>query len=278
MGGDAAGDAGRRAERAGAAPEAGDPGCAPHVIGGARHVIARTLAAGRSALSEHEAKQVLAEYGIPVTAETLVREREELGEALRGFALPVVLKVDSPDILHKTEAGLVALGCGTVDEAYAAFDRIVGRAAERFPAAAVNGVLVQEMVQDTIAECIVGMKKDPQFGPTILFGLGGIFVEVFEDVALRVAPITESDANQMVRETKGFKLLDGARGRAKADVGAVADVLVRMSRLALDLESYLAEADINPLMVGRPGALGGRSVVAADALMLLDPAGAQGAA
>ena len=227
-------------------------------------VIQAALASGRKNLSEHEAKQVLAAYGIPVTQERLATTVEELWAALASFEFPVVLKVDSPDILHKTEAGLVVLGCGSAEDARAAFERIMGQAKEHFPAALINGVLVQEQVSSA-AECIVGMKVDPQFGPTIMFGLGGIFVEVFEDVALRVAPLTRADAAGMIRETKGYKILAGARGRAKADVAAIEDVLLKMSALAIDLEPYLAEIDINPLMVGPEG----RGVKAADALILL---------
>jgi len=229
-------------------------------------VIHAALARGQRSLSEREAKQVLTAYGIPVTAERLVASAEELAAALRAFELPVVLKIDSPDILHKTEAGLVELGCQTADDSHAAFERILGRAREHFPEARINGVLVQEMVTGCVAECIVGMKKDPQFGPTILFGLGGIFVEVFGDVALRVAPLSNADAAQMIRETKGYKLLTGARGRPKADVAGIEDVLLGVSRLALDLEPYLSEIDINPLMVLQQGG----SVKAADALILLD--------
>jgi acyl-CoA synthetase (NDP forming) len=225
---------------------------------------------GRTTLSEHEAKQVLSAYGIPVTAETVVCTPDELDEALEAYCFPVVLKIDSPDILHKTEAGLVVLGCATPEEARGAFDHIRRTAAERFPTARANGVLVQEMVGGAVAECIVGMKKDPQFGPTVLFGLGGIFVEVFGDVALRVSPLGPEDAAEMIRETRGFKLLDGARGRPKAAVAAIEDVLLKMSRLALDLEPYLAEIDINPLMVGPDGEREARAAVAADALILLD--------
>ena len=232
----------------------------------ARSIIESALERGRNSLSEHEAKQILGAYDIPVTREQLVSDTGELGAALSGFTFPVVLKIDSPDILHKTEAGLVALDCGTAEAAEAEYHRILRQAKERHPEATVNGVLVQEMVTGSVAECIVGMKKDPQFGPTILFGLGGIFVEVFEDVALRVAPLTETDAATMVRETKGYKLLAGARGRPKADVAAIEDVLLKVSRLALDLETHLVEIDINPLMVGTEG----RGVKAADALMLLD--------
>ncbi len=232
----------------------------------ARLIIETALERGRNSLSEHEAKQVLGAYGIPVTREQLVSDTGGLGTALSDFDFPVVLKIDSPDILHKTEAGLIALGCSSAEAAEADYHRILGRAKDRYPEAVVNGVLVQEMVSMSVAECIVGMKKDPQFGPTILFGLGGIFVEVFEDVALRVAPLTGMDAATMVRETKGYKLLAGARGLPKADIAAIEDVLLRVSRLALDLETQLAEIDINPLMVGTEG----QGVKAADALMLLD--------
>jgi succinyl-CoA synthetase beta subunit len=229
-------------------------------------LIEAALARGQKNLSEHEAKQVLAAYGVPVTRELLVADAGGLATALRSLGLPVVLKIDSPDIPHKTESGLVELGCHRAEDAEAAFDRILLRAKERHPEAQINGILVQEMVSGCVAECIVGMKKDPQFGPTVLFGLGGIFVEVFGDAALRVAPLSHADAVQMIRETKGYKLLTGARGRPKADVAGIEDVLLKISRLALDLEPYLSEIDINPLMVLPEG----RSVKAADALILLD--------
>lgn len=246
-------------------------------LAAATTVIEEAVRQGRRSLSEHEAKQVLAAYGIPVTAETLVKTREELTAALRGFTFPVVLKIDSPDILHKTEARLVALDCRTPEQAHAEFERLLSRAAADFPRAMIFGVLVQEKIVGSVAECIVGMKKDPQFGPTVMFGLGGIFVEVFEDVALRVTPLTKDDAREMIRETKGFKILSGARGRPKADIAAIEDLLVKMSDLALDLEPYVAEIDLNPVMVGAEGAWGGRTAVAVDALILLD-AGPQGAA
>lgn len=232
----------------------------------AEAIINEVMRQGRSSLSEHEAKGILGAYGIPVTRETVVRTREELGEALQAFDLPVVLKIDSPDILHKTEAGLVKLGCQTPDEAAAAFAEIVERARTQYPKATINGVLLQEMVTDC-TECMVGMKRDPQFGPAIAFGLGGIFVEVFEDVALRVAPLSERDASEMIRETKGYKILAGARGRPKADVAAVESILLKLSQLSLDLEAYVSEIDINPLMVCAEG----KGAKAVDALILLSP-------
>jgi acetate---CoA ligase (ADP-forming) len=232
----------------------------------ARAVMNNALARGQKSLSEHEAKQVLEAYGIPVTRERPAARADQLPAALAEFKLPVVLKIDSPDILHKTEAGLVVLGCDTAERVAIEFDRILRQAKERYPEANIHGVLIQEMVTGTVGECIVGMKRDAQFGPTLLFGLGGIFVEVFGDVAIRVAPLSDADAAAMIRETKGYKLLAGARGRPKADVGAIEDVLLKMSRLSLDLEPYLAEIDVNPLMVGAEG----QGAMAADALMLLD--------
>jgi len=236
----------------------------------ALQIIGTALERGQDNLGEHQAKQVLQAYGIPVTRERLVVDMDELGEALSGFQYPLVLKIDSPDILHKTEAGLVTLGCGTPQAAEAEFSRILQQAKRHYPEAVINGVLVQETVTGSVAECIVGMKKDPQFGPAIVFGLGGIFVEVFEDVALRVAPLGAIDAAAMIRETKGYKLLAGARGNPTADVAAIEEILLSMSRLALDLETHLAEIDINPLMVGPEG----EGAKAADALILLDSPGA----
>ncbi|MCL5736490.1 MAG: acetate--CoA ligase family protein [Actinobacteria bacterium] len=232
----------------------------------ALEVIEAARSAGRRSLSEHESKAVLQAYGIPVTREELVADGDGLPAALCTFDLPVVLKIDSPDILHKTEAGLVALGCTTTAETETAFRRIMDDARANYPGASINGVLIQEMVTGTVAECIVGMKKDPQFGPTILFGLGGIFVEVFGDVALRVAPVSEADVRDMVQEIKAYKILTGARGRPKADIPAIEDTLLKMSRLALELEPYLVEIDINPFMVGCEDC----GAKAADALIVLE--------
>jgi len=232
----------------------------------AREIIVAARNRGQTALSEHEAKQVLRLYGIPVTREEVVPTVDALVATLANFELPVVLKVDSPEILHKTEAGLVSLGCASVDHAEAEFRRIMSKSREHYPTATIGGVLVQEMVTESVVECIVGMKKDPQFGPTILFGLGGIFVEVFEDVSLGVAPLTEADAASMIREIRGFKILSGARGRAKADMVATEDAILKMSQLALDLEPEIREIDINPLMVCPEG----RGAKAVDALMLLE--------
>jgi acetyltransferase len=173
------------------------------------------------------------------------------------------VKLDSPDILHKTEAGGLKLNIKTAAELKDAYRQVMGNARRYNPKARINGVLIQEMVSGG-TEVIIGVNNDPQFGPTVMFGLGGIFVEILKDVSLRVAPLSLEDALEMIREIKGFKILSGARGRAKADIPAIADTLVRVSRMALDLESRLSELDINPLLV-LPEGLGVR---VADALVI----------
>jgi acetyltransferase len=233
----------------------------------ARAIIGKAQSEGRKSLSEHEGKGVLAAYGIPVAKEQVVQTPDELSTALKSFDWPVVLKIDSPDILHKTEAGLVKLNVRTEDEAITAFDDLIKRAQTNYPEAAITGVLIQEMVTDSV-ECIVGMKHDPQFGPVVAFGLGGIFVEVFGDVALRVAPLTKGNVSAMIRQTKGYKILSGARGRTPSDFACIQDTLLRISRLALDLEDVIAEIDINPVMVGAKGC-GAKAV---DALIVLKAA------
>jgi acyl-CoA synthetase (NDP forming) len=223
---------------------------------------AETLRLARSDLTEYRAKQLLAQYGIPVTAEALAASAEEAAAIATRLGFPVVLKIQSPDIPHKTEAGGVRIGVRDAGEAAQAFDAIVAASRRYAPGAAIEGVLVQEMVQDAV-EVIVGVNNDPLFGPAVMFGLGGIFTEILNDVAFRLAPLTPSVAEEMIRQVKGFPLLAGARGRPPCDIDALADAIVRLSALALDLQPRLAELDINPLFVlGR-----GRGVKAGDALI-----------
>lgn len=227
-------------------------------------VIARARELRQTNLSEHQTKRVLAAYHIPISKECLVSAPDQLNTTLADLDFPIVLKVDSPDILHKTENGLVRLGLKSPVEVRAAFDETLAGAKQAFPTARINGAIVAEILQP-VAELIVGMKSDEQLGPVIMCGLGGIFVEVFRDVALRLAPSTSADAAAMLRETKGYELLRGARGRPKADVGAIEDVLIKLSELVVDLEPDVEEIGINPLMVFKEG--GG--AVAPDAMLVL---------
>ena len=181
--------------------------------------------------------------------------------AKMGF--PVVLKIVAPAIVHKTEVGGVQVNLGDAEEVRRAFDRIMAGARAAAPDAGVTGVLVQPMVQQG-REMIVGMTRDPTFGPLLMFGLGGILVEVLRDVAFRIAPIGREDARRMTREIRGTRLLDAVRGSPPADRAALEDVLLRVSRLAVDFPE-ITELDVNPLMAMPGGA------VAADARVMLAP-------
>ena len=223
---------------------------------------AAMLQAARTDLAEHRAKQLLAAYGIPVTREALASSAQEAIAHAQAIGFPVELKVQSSDIPHKTEAGGVRIGLRTAEEVAAAFEQITAAVRSHAPDAAIDGILVQEMVEGGV-EAIVGIDNDPLFGPALMFGLGGIFTEVLKDVAFRLVPVSASMAHEMIRQVKGHALLTGARGRPPCDLDALADVLCRLSAMALDLKAHLAELDINPLFVLPAG----RGVKAADALI-----------
>ena len=226
--------------------------------------VQRLASVGRATLSEHESKQAISAWGIAGPQETLVKSAAAAVAAAQRFGYPVVMKVDSPDIPHKTEAGVVRLGMRNAAEVRAAYAGIMANAASYAPQAKINGALVQELVTGGV-EVIVGVSYDAQLGPMLLFGSGGVMVEVYNDVALRHCPITRAEALEMIDEVKGAKLLRGFRGKPPADIDALADTLVRVSHLAVHLENRLAELDINPLMVLPRG----QGVKAVDALVLL---------
>lgn len=213
-------------------------------------------------VAEYQAKKVLAEYGIPVTQEELATTREQALVIAKKIGYPVAIKVQSPDISHKTEAKAVKLGLNTDAELAAAYDEVLANAKAYNAKAQLDGVLVQEMLRGG-TEAILGITNDPLFGPAVMFGLGGIFAEIMKDVSFRLAPVTLSMAHEMIAEIKGYPLLAGARGRAHADVDALADAIVKLSALAVDLKDQVAELDINPLFVMERG----KGVKAADALI-----------
>jgi len=222
------------------------------------------LDAGDTCLSEHQSKALLRLYGIPVTRENVAKSPHEAISFAEEIGFPVVLKIDSLDITHKSEAKAIRLGVKSKEEILQFYEEIIENVDKYDPKARINGVLVQEMTRSG-TEVIVGMSEDPQFGPTIAFGLGGIFVEVLKDISLRVVPLLKSDAELMVRETKGYEILRGLRGKNRSDIEAVIDVLLRISRLAEDWKHYISEIDINPLIVFDEG----HGVKALDALVVL---------
>lgn len=216
-------------------------------------------------LSEYESKQVLREYDIPLAGETLAKSVEEAVAFAEKVGYPLVMKVDSPDIPHKTEAGVVKLNISDEQAVRAAYEELLQKAKAYNPNARINGVLVQEMVTGG-TEVIIGMKKDPQFGPTLMFGLGGIFVEVMKDVALRIAPLSASEAREMIEETKGSRILKGVRGQMPADIDALCETLVKVSQMAIDNKDKFAEMDMNPVIVLPEG----KGVKVVDALIIAE--------
>ncbi|MGA2400959.1 MAG: acetate--CoA ligase family protein [Syntrophobacteraceae bacterium] len=222
---------------------------------------------GRGALSEHQSKQLLNAFGVALNREELVHTAEEACAAANRIGYPVALKVDSPDILHKTEAKVIELNVESREKIPGIYRKLMDNARQYDPSATINGMSVQEMIPRGV-EAIIGVNHDPQFGPVVMLGLGGIFVEVMKDVSFAVAPVDKEWAlNGMIKQIKGYPLLSGARGREKADVDALADVLVKVSEMACALGSRLKELDINPLIVLPEG----RGVRIADALVILQP-------
>ncbi|MEK5427463.1 acetate--CoA ligase family protein [Cytobacillus sp. FSL R7-0680] len=197
-------------------------------------------------LNEWDASKVLQAYEIPTTKKSLATTVDEAVQQANSIGYPVVLKIDSKDILHKTEAGGIRLSLQNAEQVKQAFDDILLSAHKYHPDAHINGVMVQEMVAKG-TEVIVGVTRDASFGPVIMFGLGGIFVEVFKDIAFRVAPITRQDALEMINEIKGKAIFDGVRGEEALDVEGIVDILLRVSSLVQDYD--IEELDLNPIIV-----------------------------
>jgi len=236
---------------------------APLLAGNVKEVKQFSKSGGKT-LSEHASKEFLYRYGIPITAEAIAKSVEEAVEIAGRIGYPLVLKVDSPDIIHKTDAGAIKLNISNEAELISAYYEVLANSSKYEPKAKIRGVLVQEMVKEG-REVIVGMSHDPQFGPVIIFGLGGIFTEVLKDFSLRVAPIAKTDAEQMIKEIKGYKTLEVFRGKPQADLESIIDTLLKLSKLCTDLGHIVSEIDINPLMVLDNG----KGVKVADALVVL---------
>ncbi|MGM0651793.1 MAG: acetate--CoA ligase family protein [Bacillota bacterium] len=215
------------------------------------------------ALTEWRSKQVIEAYDIPVTQDILVTSPEEAVQAAGKIGYPVAMKIMSPHLLHKTDVGGLELNLNSENEVINAFKTIMAKAKEKRPDALVEGILVQEMLKPGL-EVIVGVKNDPIFGPAVVFGLGGVFVEVLKDVSTRVAPLSKEDAREMIEDIKGRALLKGFRGQQERDLEALVGVIMNISRLALELKDEIEEIDINPLILYENGS----GAVAADCLVV----------
>lgn len=218
---------------------------------------------GRFALSEHEGKKLIAKYGVPILREKVAKDKEEAVRIAGEIGYPVVMKIDSKDILHKSDCGCVKLNIKNAYQVAEAYDLILNNAISAYPNAEIGGILMQKMA-DLGTEIIIGVSNDPSFGPAILVGLGGIFVEVFKDTVLNLAPVSRDEAKEMIDSLKGAKMLKGYRGKAHCDIEALVDVVMSISKMAAENKDNLLELDINPVFVYEKGVCAVDTVVITD--------------
>jgi len=226
--------------------------------------IERARSEGRIFLNEVESKEIIKKAGIEVIATRLARSKEEAISLSYELGFPVALKITSPDIIHKSDIGGVRLGLKTAKQVARAYDEILTSARKAYPKAIIHGISVQKMARPGI-EVIVGLSKDAQFGPLVMFGLGGILVEILKDVSFRIVPLSHRDAQEMIREIKGYPLLLGYRGQEPADLSALEDLLLKVSDLAQRIPE-IKELDLNPVFAYND------SAVVVDARILLEEA------
>lgn len=226
-------------------------------------IVSAAKAAGRGALDESAGKQLLAEYGVKVPQSRVAKGVADVDAVMNGLQTPVVVKVMSPDILHKSDAGGVKINLRSAAEVKAVIEGMLN--APKIKGARIEGFLVEEMAPAG-HELVIGGLRDPQFGPLVMVGLGGIFVEILKDVSFRLCPISRIDAEEMLAELKGVAILKGARGTKPASMDAIIDVLLKVggdNGLLMQHAADISEADINPLIVSETGA------VAVDARFIL---------
>ncbi|HUL21226.1 MAG TPA: acetate--CoA ligase family protein [Thermodesulfobacteriota bacterium] len=238
-----------------------DPGNGGTVMN-SQSIIEKAKSASRTLLNEVESKALLSEAGIPVVETKLATSKQEAIAISKKLGFPVALKIVSPEITHKSDVGGVKLGLKTSKQVEAAYEEILSAVKQKYPQAVIDGVSVQKMARPG-TEVIIGMTKDAQFGPVLMFGLGGILVELLKDVSFRIVPLEKEDAKEMIREIKGFPILEGFRGMEPVDVSRLEDILLKLSRF-VDENPEIKELDLNPIFAYRDGA------VAADARVILE--------
>ncbi len=206
-------------------------------------LLKKKLEANQTVLTEFESKELLKEIGISIPDQKLTSTKEETVSAAKSIGFPVVLKLMAEDIIHKSDTGAVKLNIKNEEETANAFEELMN-----IPSEAEKLISVQKMADEPITELIIGMTTDAQFGPALMFGIGGILVELLEDVSFRIAPITEYDAREQIHEIKGFPILDGYRGKPKADIDAIVQTLLKVSDLVIKHEE-IYEMDLNPVFI-----------------------------
>jgi len=220
-------------------------------------VLKKKIDTGQNVLTEFESKELLKEIGIQIPAQNLTKTKDETLAAAEKIGFPVVMKLMAEDVVHKSDTGAVKLNIKNKEEAGKAFDELM-----KIESQSEKKISVQKMADAPITELIIGMTTDAQFGPALMFGIGGILVELLEDVSFRIAPITEYDAKEMIHEIKGFPILDGYRGKPKADIDAIVDTLLKISDLVVKNEE-IYEMDLNPVFIY------GKGLICVDARIIL---------
>ncbi|NVM17544.1 MAG: acetate--CoA ligase family protein [Candidatus Lokiarchaeota archaeon] len=210
-------------------------------------LLKNKLESNQTVLTEFESKNLLKEIGIPIPDQELATTIEETIAVAKKIGFPVVLKLMAEDIIHKSDTGAVKLNIKNEDETAQAYDELM-----KIPSQSEKSISIQKMADEPITELIIGMTTDAQFGPALMFGIGGILVELLEDVSFRIAPITEYDAREQIHEIKGFPILDGYRGKPKADIDAIVDTLLKISDLVTEYEE-INEMDLNPVFIYEKG-------------------------
>lgn len=218
----------------------------------ASEILNKVRNEGRKFLLEPEAKTICMEYEIPVTMFKVAKNVAEAVKFAEEIKYPVVLKIVSPNIVHKSDVGGVIINLKDAKDVQNAYKQIMDNVKKHKPNAKIIGILVQEMAPPS-TEVIVGATKDPQFGPTLMFGLGGIFVEILKDVTFRIAPVTKDEAREMITEVKAYPLLKGYRNTPPADIDTIVKILLNTSRLVMEHQE-IKELDLNPIMVYEKGA------------------------
>jgi acyl-CoA synthetase (NDP forming) len=225
-------------------------------------VLADAIAQGKRFLNEVESKEVLKDAGISTIETHLASSRDEAVALAEKMGFPVVLKIISPQIVHKSDIGGVRLGLNSKEEVSSTYDEMTSQVRTKEPSATIEGISVQSMARPGV-EVIIGMSKDPQFGPVLMFGLGGVLVEVLEDVSFRIVPLVKRDAQEMIKEIKGHPLLEGYRGQEPANIEMLEETLLKLSDLAQS-HSEIKEIDLNPIFAYKDG------LTAVDARIILE--------
>jgi len=230
---------------------------------GVNREISRLRKEGRIQLTEVEAKNILCQAGIPIVEARLACSKKEAISVSKEIGFPVAMKIVSPDISHKSDAGGVKLGMENLTRVGHVYTEMMASVKKTYPQARIDGVSVQEMAPPGV-EVIIGLTKDPQFGPLLMFGLGGILVEVLKDVAFRIVPVSRKDARDMIAEIKGYPMLKGYRGQEPVDIPFLEELIVKVSEF-VEMNPEVKELDLNPIFAYKSGAL------AVDARIILEP-------